>query len=115
MWQKLRYLPWGIWAKVLLGGVPERKEPVVAYKAKLGAKARDKLTGIDGTIVAITDWVNGCRRVTLQPFGIDKDGKAFSTHSADEPDLETVKEAPKAKAAKRTGGPMPEAGRRADA
>ncbi len=115
MWQKLRRFPWGVWAKALLGGVPERKEPVVAYKAKLGAKARDKVTGIDGTIVAITDWVNGCRRVTLQPFGTNEKGKAMPAHSADEPDLETVKEPPKAKAAKKSGGPMPEAERHADA
>ena len=86
----------------------------MGYKAKLGAKTRDKLTGIEGTIVAITDWLNGCRRVTIQPYGT-KDNKALPTHSADEPDLEAIKEPPKVKAPKRIGGPMPEAERREEA
>lgn len=34
---------------------------------KLGDEAIDRITGCTGIVIAITDWINGCRRLTLQP------------------------------------------------
>lgn len=39
---------------------------------ELGDKAKDVITGFEGIAIAITIWLNGCRRITLQ--ATDKDG-----------------------------------------
>lgn len=57
----------------------------------LGQKAKDKVTGFEGTVVGRTEWLNGCYRFTLQP-PIDKDGKHCSAETIDEPQLEVVGE-----------------------
>ncbi len=33
---------------------------------KLGDTAKDTITGYTGTVVAITNWLNGCQRITIQ-------------------------------------------------
>lgn len=33
----------------------------------LGCKAKDKITGFTGIVIAMTSWLNGCQRVTIQP------------------------------------------------
>lgn len=38
-----------------------------------GRTYRDTVTGIEGVATAITEWMNGCRRVCLERA--DKDGK----------------------------------------
>lgn len=67
-------------------------------KIKLGQKVRDTISGNEGTVVAITTWLNGCVRMCIQPEGT-KDGIPFSTFVIDEPQLEVVdkKTAPKAR------------------
>jgi hypothetical protein len=40
----------------------------------LGTEYRDKVSGFVGIAVAVTEWLNGCVRVTLAPK-VDKDGK----------------------------------------
>lgn len=77
-------------------------------KVQLGQECKDVVTGFKGTVVAITEWLNGCRRVTLQPK-IGKDGKIPDNHTFDEPQLE-VSGPGVAKTIKRnteTGGPLP--------
>lgn len=32
----------------------------------LGCEAKDTITGYVGIVVCISDWLNGCRRVTIQ-------------------------------------------------
>ena len=33
----------------------------------LGDRVKDKLTGFSGVVVAITEWLNGCTRMAVQP------------------------------------------------
>lgn len=44
-------------------------------KIELGDVARDRVTGLEGTVVGITHYINNCDGITLQPHGA-KDGKA---------------------------------------
>lgn len=77
----------------------------------LGSEVQDRLTGIKGTAIARTTWLNGCVRITIQPKG-HKDGKALETHSQDEEDVIVLKEV-KVKA-KPSGGPYPSPRRQPD-
>ena len=84
----------------------------------LGDEARDTITGYRGVVIARTQWLTGCDRLTLQP-PVDKEGKVPENASFDEPYLELVKagKVPKesalgqAEARRRTGGPRPEPNR----
>lgn len=42
---------------------------------QLGDIARDTVTGYQGTVIARTEWLNGCWRLTLQSNTLDKEGK----------------------------------------
>jgi len=55
----------------------------------LGQTVRDKLTGLTGTVVARTEWLYGCVRLTVQPHGV-KDGKPFDFYTFDEPQAEVL-------------------------
>ena len=63
--------------------------------------------------MADTKWLHGCRRLTLQPRSLDKDGKPLESHTFDEPQLELVVAQPEA-GTDQTGGPRPEPARAAD-
>lgn len=83
----------------------------------LGDEVKDKVTGFKGVVTAIYIYLNGCRRINVQP-PIDKDGKHPDCVNFDEPQLEVL-EAGKVKIGPQdTGGPekdMPQsrpAGRR---
>lgn len=72
-------------------------------KVKLGDKCKDKVSGFEGVAISEHNYLNGCRRVTLQP-PVDKDGKLPGVETFDDPQLEIVVD----KVAKRdntTGGP----------
>lgn len=76
----------------------------------LGAKARDTITGFTGVVVARTQWINGCVRLTLQATEL-KDGKPLDLLTFDEPQLALVVDEPApaaAPAGERRGGPQPE-------
>lgn len=72
---------------------------------KLGDEVCDRITGFTGIVEAITDWRNGCRRITIQPRTL-KDGKPVEGHTFDVMDVELVKSDPAP--ARKTGGPQPE-------
>lgn len=72
---------------------------------KLGQQVRDKLTGLEGTAVARTEYLYGCVRIGVQPFEV-KDGKPADWAVIDEPQLEVVKNTP-AKKAEPRHGPRP--------
>lgn len=76
-------------------------------KINLGNKARDKVSGFEGICVARTEWLNGCWRLTLQPQGVDKDGKPQDSHTFDEFQLQFVDFGLSA-GSKDTGGPRDE-------
>jgi len=92
-----------------------------ALKLELGCKAVDTITGFTGVAVCFTRWLTGCDRWTLQPIGLDKDGKARDQATFDGPLLRVL--APPAanlRAVVRSssvvelGGPRPEPVRRKD-
>lgn len=70
---------------------------------KLGDKARDRISGFTGIVVAITEWLNGCRRITICPQEL-KDGKPVESHTFDAEQVELVQDNAMP-AAKPHGGP----------
>ena len=79
----------------------------------LGDTARDIVTEYEGVVIAISTWLNGCVRITLQARGL-KDGKPFEHHGCDVEQLVLVKRSAEAMPTKKAGGPMPEPMRNAD-
>ena len=77
----------------------------------LGSQVIDRITGIKGTAIGRTVWLNGCIRISIQPKG-EKDGKAFEAHGADEQDVEVLK--PAKRISSPSGGPHPNPQRRTD-
>jgi len=90
-----------------MGLIPKRA------RIKLGDKARDSISGFSGTVVAITEWLNGCRRLTLSPTRLKEDGNLLSTETFDAEQVELVKPE-KTKPVTKTGGPKPAATRNTD-
>lgn len=61
----------------------------MAEKIVLGCKARDSISGFTGIVVAITEWLNGCRRITIWPQEM-KDGKPIGASTFDVEQVEYV-------------------------
>lgn len=79
----------------------------------LGDEVKDTITGLTGVVVAITDWLNGCQRIQVQPREL-KDGKPVETSGFDVEQVELVTPAqPVAKV--NTGGPHDAPTRQPDA
>lgn len=55
-----------------------------------GVRARDIVSGIEGLVVARHDYLFGCTRYSLQPDGLDKDGKVKESLGVDEAQLEVL-------------------------
>ena len=70
---------------------------------KLGDKAKDKISGFTGIVVAITEGLNGCQRITISPEELH-DGKPIDNHTFDAEQVELEKVIP-AVAHEPTGGP----------
>lgn len=59
-----------------------------------GDEVRDKISGFKGVVVALTQWFNGCVRVTLAPTEVAKETGAPKEHqSFDVEQLEVIKKA----------------------
>jgi len=69
----------------------------------LGDDVKDDITGLKGTVIAITEWLNGCRRVCVQPKNLHE-GKPVEAITLDAEQVSLVK-AHKPVATKPTGGP----------
>lgn len=73
---------------------------------KVGAKAKDTLTGFKGNVVAITEWLNGCRRLLIQAEEVNKDGKIIE-HWFDGEQVKEIEKRKKSKPKlKAVGGPQ---------
>ena len=59
---------------------------------ELGDRVKDKISGLSGIAVGISQFVHGKRRIGIQPE-MAKDGKPADTFVVDEPLLEVVKKA----------------------
>ena len=81
-----------------------------ATKDILGKKAVDKITGIEGTVVNIAYWMNGCVRLQLQPYGQTGDGKPKDAIVVDQQDAELVPAPKKLAAGKKKGDRLPTGG-----
>jgi len=78
---------------------------MAAQKIHVGDIARDSVTGFKGMVIARTEWLNGCARVTIQPQKL-KDGKTIDAETFDEQQVEVVRSkyhSPN----RETGGPRP--------
>lgn len=89
---------------------------------RLGDRARDRVTGLEGIVVARTKYLRGCDRLLLQPKASD-DGKVPEPISCDEADVALIEStdltaegpdraatgalAPSVRTS-RTGGPRPD-------
>ncbi len=81
----------------------------MADRIELGDMAKDALTGFEGVVVADTNWLHGCRRLTLQPREL-RDSKPVESQTFDEPQCVLVlKDA--LVSTRDTGGPRPEPAR----
>lgn len=57
--------------------------------ADLGDRAKDKVTGYTGIVVAKTHWLNGCVRVNIQSEAL-KDGKPLDAEGFDSEQVEVI-------------------------
>lgn len=80
---------------------------------QLGDLAVDVITGFEGKVVGITDWLYQCRRLGIQPMKLDKDGKPPRIEWFDELQCKLVVVQPE-NHGKDKGGPMPEPTRNQD-
>lgn len=80
----------------------------------LGDYARDTITGYTGTVVARTEWINGCVRYIVQSNQL-KDGVPLEPQHVDSQQLEVVKKENPIPSPAKTGGPMPSAKRELNA
>lgn len=73
----------------------------------LGDLVKDSVTGYRGIVVARTEWLNGCYRLTMQSDTLDKDGKPQPTETFDEPQLILIEKGVVHCGSRDTGGPKP--------
>lgn len=81
---------------------------------KLGDQVKCKHTAFEGRVIARTQWINNCDRLTVQPTTLDKDGKIRESHTFDVMDLELLKAQEPELAPVKHGGPAPEPQRNID-
>jgi len=74
------------------------------WKFALGIKVRDKVSGFVGVIDSRTEWLNGCKRYSVQP-PVDKDGKHLNGLYIDEQQIEVITEEKVKVQQSATGGP----------
>ena len=66
----------------------------MSKKMRCGQSVLDTLSGLEGVVVARTEWLYGCVRLAVQPSG-SKDGKPYEPFWVDEPQVTVVKAAKK--------------------
>jgi hypothetical protein len=89
-----------------------------ASEAKLGAKAKDLISGFEGIITARSEFLNGCVRVLIQSEKLSKEGKPDAGEWIDVQQIKVLDATPaktRGIIQANTGGPRPDARRRADA
>ena len=63
---------------------------MLGKKIRCGDTVKDTLSGLEGVVVARTEWLHGCVRLAVSPPG-SKDGKPYEPFWVDEPQAEVVK------------------------
>lgn len=82
-------------------------------KIELGDSARDTISGYKGIVIAITYWLNGCKRITIQSRSL-KDGKPVDSVTFDAEQIAAVKPGAVPGPDKTHGGPSIAPARRQD-
>lgn len=82
----------------------------MSSKLKLGDYVVDSVSGFEGTVTSETRFLNGCRRLGVQPK-INKDGKLPDAVSFDEQQLQIMKKEAVKNTPTKTGGPVMKAER----
>ena len=59
-------------------------------KIKVGQTVVDMITGLEGVVTCRAEYLHGCVRVLIQPFGT-KDGQPFESTYTDEPQVKVIK------------------------
>lgn len=79
---------------------------------QLGDRVRDRISGLEGIVIGVTEWLWQCRRPIVQPTTLTPDGKPVDSQSFDEPQLEVIEaaafepvEPPSRAVSAKTGGP----------
>lgn len=72
-------------------------------KVKLGRRYRDRVTGFEGVAVSLHEYIQGCRRITLEKLSAD--GDKLLSLTFDEPNLEQVGPRVVERLGAATGGP----------
>jgi hypothetical protein len=57
---------------------------------ELGDRVKDKIAGLEGIVIGITNYLYGCQRVAIQPETA-KDGQPAEAFYVDTPQVEIVK------------------------
>ncbi len=73
-------------------------------KINLGDKVKDAVTGFTGIAIGRTTWLHGCDRLTVQPEGLNKEGKTYDNQTFDEPQLILIKARKVKEGDHKTGG-----------
>lgn len=60
---------------------------------QLGDRVRDRISGFEGVVVGVTEWLYNCRRPIVQPSTVGTNGKPIESQSFDEPQLEVLEPA----------------------
>ena len=87
------------WAKPVVDSV------VLPLHAQASPLPQTVTYNFSGTVTGITAYLNGCRRVIVQPR-VGKDGKVPDSQYVDEPQLTVVKKRVVKTGSRETGGPI---------
>lgn len=75
------------------------------WNIALGVNAQDKVSGFKGVVTSRVEYLNGCKKVCLQPK-VDKDGKHPDGIFFDEEQVEVVSKQVVEPSKAQTGGPV---------
>ncbi len=74
----------------------------------LGDLARDRITGFEGVVECISEWLNSCRRITIRPTKL-REEEPIQSQTFDAPQVEIVEagyfDKPVIPKGQKTGGP----------
>ena len=57
---------------------------------KLGMEVKDKISGLQGIVTSVTEFLYGCKRLGVSPQALDEKGKPFEEAIIDEPQLNII-------------------------
>ena len=62
-------------------------------KIKLGQKVKDSITGYTGIVIARSEWLYGCIRITVQSEKLQDNGFPIDDYTFDEPQAILIEDA----------------------